>query len=630
MMIRTLCALAAALPCFCLCTAASPAIAATAPSTAQALALKPIQPGVEYDMPTGAEKKACTVKAAREGKSTSWIVRDAQDRILRRFADSNADNVVDTWCYYAGGLEVYRDIDSDFDSKADQYRWFHTGGSRWGIDKNQDGKIDSWKQISPQEVAEEAVAAVTSRDDARFARLLMTPTEAQALGVGKAIGGELRSSISAATRKFAELVRTQKTLSRSSRYVDFGAPRPGVIPIGTDGSKRDVTVYENATALIDHEGTPTQLLLGSLFRVGDAWRLVEAPTVDSSGPKLATVFSVPTLSGAGPNSPRLSENTQQLLAQLEKLDQQAATASGTKLDRLTDQRVGVLEQLAKSAVDKGEKRQWYTQLADLLSATAQSSGYAGAVKKLSQLERSPAVKAAGADLPAHFRYKRIGAEYGVALAAKDADYAKVQADWLKKIEAFANAYPTSPDAADAMLQLGHMAGEFTGEEKVAERWYTRVAKEFPRTLAGKKAAGALTRLASVGKPLKLRGTTLDGKPFDIATREYRGKHVVVHYWASWSDPTADMKTIAALQQKYRGKLAVVGVNLDTSKSAASRTATGARWPQLYNEQGLDGALATDMGVMTLPMMILVDDRGRVANRNLYAGDLEAELKRQIR
>lgn len=625
---RLSCALAAALAA----TLASNARAASAPTIEQALGPKPVQKGVEYDTPTGAELKSCSVKASPEGKSTSWIVRDGQDRILRRFADANADNVVDTWCYYSDGLEVYRDIDSDFDSKADQYRWFHTGGSRWGLDKNQDGKIDSWKQISPQEVAEEAVAAVTSRDDARFARLLMTASEAKSLGLGRSLASEVTGSIAKAPRAFSDLAREQKSLSKESRFVDFGAPKPGVIPAGADGATRDVTVYENATALIDNGGAPTQLLLGSLFRVGDAWRLVEAPAVDASGPKLATVFSVPTLSGAGASTPGISANTQELLGQLDKLDQQSASANGKQLERLTDQRAQILQKLAESAVDRPEKRQWYLQLADLLSASAQSTGYEAAVTKLAKLERSSAVKAAGADLPAHMRYKRIGAEYGVALAAKDADYAKVQADWLKKLEAFVDDFPTNADAAEAMLQLGHMAGEFTGETKVAERWYTRVAKEFPRTLPGKKAAGALTRLGSVGKPITLRGATLDGKQADLSSRNFRGKHVVVHYWASWSNPADDIKVISQMQQKYRGKLTAIGVNLDTSKAAASQAAkaAGARWPQLFDERGLDSDRATEMGVMTLPLMLLVDDRGRVVNRNLYAGELEAELKRQIR
>ena len=191
--------------------AASSAVAAgKAPTVDQALSLKPIQKGVEYDTPTGSEAKACTIKAEREGKSTSWVVRDSAGRVLRRFADANADNVVDTWCYYAGGLEVYRDIDSDYDSRADQYRWFHTGGSRWGLDSNEDTKIDSWKRISPQEVAEEAFYAVQTKDPARFERLLLSSSEAKSLGLGETLASKFAEQRRAASSDFKKLLADQK------------------------------------------------------------------------------------------------------------------------------------------------------------------------------------------------------------------------------------------------------------------------------------------------------------------------------------------------------------------------------------------------------------------------------------
>ena len=48
------------------------------------------------------------------------------------------------------GIEVYRDVDANFNEKADQYRWLATAGTRWGLDPNEDGVIDSWKMISPK------------------------------------------------------------------------------------------------------------------------------------------------------------------------------------------------------------------------------------------------------------------------------------------------------------------------------------------------------------------------------------------------------------------------------------------------------------------------------------------------
>ena len=106
---------------------ALPALAGTAsadaPSVEQALKLAPVQKDVEYDRPSAQDAAGCTIKPEKQGGETGWIVRDASGQMLRRFADTNGDNVVDLWCYYQNGIEIYRDIDSQKNgSKADQYR----------------------------------------------------------------------------------------------------------------------------------------------------------------------------------------------------------------------------------------------------------------------------------------------------------------------------------------------------------------------------------------------------------------------------------------------------------------------------------------------------------------------------
>ena len=66
------------------------------------------------------------------------MVKNGAGQMLRIFVDTNADNTVDQWSYYKDGVEVYRDIDSNHNGKADQCRWLNTAGTRWGIDKNED------------------------------------------------------------------------------------------------------------------------------------------------------------------------------------------------------------------------------------------------------------------------------------------------------------------------------------------------------------------------------------------------------------------------------------------------------------------------------------------------------------
>ncbi|MEX0611363.1 MAG: thioredoxin, partial [Pirellulales bacterium] len=159
---------------------------AAAADLAQALSFTPIQSGIDYTVPSKEEAAQCTIRPEKENNMTAWVVRNRQGEVLRRFADTNADNVVDLWCYCLNGLEVYRDVDSNFNHKADQYRWFHTAGTRWGLDDNEDGRIDSWRVISGHEVAEQVVLALKESDPAKFQLVLLTPAQMADVGFGKA------------------------------------------------------------------------------------------------------------------------------------------------------------------------------------------------------------------------------------------------------------------------------------------------------------------------------------------------------------------------------------------------------------------------------------------------------------
>ncbi len=127
--------------------------AADPPSAKLALSFKPKQVDVEYDIPQESEYAKCKVTVVRKGKASGWVVLGPGGETLRRFMDTDGDNIVDHWGYYLRGLEVYRDIDSDADNKIDQFRWMNTAGSRWGIDDNADGYVDRWKMISAQEAS---------------------------------------------------------------------------------------------------------------------------------------------------------------------------------------------------------------------------------------------------------------------------------------------------------------------------------------------------------------------------------------------------------------------------------------------------------------------------------------------
>ena len=611
--------------------------AAATPTVAQALGLQPIHDNVEYDTPGDELMENCTIESIHQDGLSGWTVRLNTGQLLRRFVDTNGDKKVDQWCYYLDGVEVYRDIDADFNGKADQYRWLGTAGTRWGLDRDEDSRIDDWKTISAEEVTAELVEAIRHGDKDRFANLLISAAEIDELGLGKGRVADLKAKSAAALAGFASLARQQATITTESKWIHFGASRPGTLPAGSDGSTQDVTVYDNVAAVIQTAGKHAQINVGTLILVGDAWKLIDLPNGLTGEEVVATTgffFQVPDVENLENNAlPEggVSEELQTLIDALDKIDSQLADATdAAQQSQLNAQRADVLEKLAKIAGDEQERETWIRQLADTVSAAVQSGQYTGGVDRLKKLADRYA-NDANKDLAAYLYFRWMSAEYAASLNQPEADFAAIQEKWLADLKQFVADFPDSDDAAEAMLQLA-VAEEFSGQSAAAVGWYTKIVTDFGSTDFAKKAAGAKRRLESVGQTLSLSGKTIEGDTLRLS--QYHGNIVLVHYWATWCGPCKDdMKVLRDMQAKYgRQGFALVGINLDNEKEAAIAFLRSNRlpWAQLYEPGGLDGRLANELGVLTLPTMLLIDQEGRVISRNINAAELDAELSKRLR
>jgi hypothetical protein len=615
------------------------AASAATPSVEQALSLTPVQSGVDCDHPGSQDISKCKISARKINGQVGWIVESPDGAILRRFVDTNGDNIVDQWSYYKDGVEVYRDIDSNYNGKADQYRWFNTGGTRWGLDPKESGTIESWKTISAEEATAEVVAALAARDAERFARLVLSNDELKILGLGKSRTAELTDKINKLAGAFKQLAARQKTVTPQTTWMQFGATRPGIVPAGTDESSKDIRVYENVLAIVETAGKTSQVQIGTLVQVGDAWRVIDLPHDLAEGqtdaPPTGFFFQASMIhrnESAGGDS---FAGNQKLLADLEKLDQDAASATTPEQQaEYTNKRAELLEQIAAAAGNAEERALWLRQLTDMLSAAAQMGNYPDGIDRLNTLYEKLKKNEADNDLAAYVKFRLLMADYWRKMQDPKANTAKIQADiqtqWLKNLEDFVAEYPAATDAAEAMLQLA-IAQEFSGQDDEAKKWYARTVKEFPETSAAKKALGAQNRLDCEGKVLTFTGQGLSGSPVNLAN--FRGKVALLQFWTSRSDQSKnDMATLKELIAKYGRSFAVIGVSLDYNRKELEAYLAQAKlpWIQVFEEGGLDSAPANQLGILTVPTMILVDQQGKVVNRNIQASEIEADLKKLIK
>jgi len=608
--------------------AVAPASAAP-PSAADALALKPRQKGIEVAQPTEAEVKQATINQEKEGGVMALVVRGPSGEVLRAFADSDGNRVVDRWSYYKDGMEIYRELDSDKDTKPDEYRWLGGAGSRWGADTNADGVIDAWKVLSAEEATAEVVNAIRDRDAAAFARLLPSKADLEAAGFEGELLTELVTRIAAAPAAFAKAAAEQKDIGADARWTSMLTPQaPGTLPAGMSGLTKDVSAYDNVVALVESKQGNGQVFVGSLVKCGEAWRPVDAPQL-AGGIGESFSFLAPRVNvrgGPAGVTGDVAENLKPLLAKLREIEGKMPSADVAARKGLAAEQIGVLEQLVAAAADS-DKGFWTNQLVETLAAYVQEGLFPDGIAKLEQIAET--VKG-DETASAFISFRLIQAKYSAGMEQPGADGETLQKTWFDDLKTFTETYPKAPESAEALLQLA-FRDEFEGRDAEAVERYAAIAANFPDTAQARKATGAVRRLESVGKPLTLAGPTLEGK--QVAVASFKGVPVLVHYWSTDCEPCkVDLAQIRELQTKYGPKkFAVVGVALDGDKAKLAKflQAKPLPWPQLHEPGGLDSRLAEEFGVLALPTMVLVGTDGTVLDRNVSINGLEKRLDELI-
>ncbi|HBE70513.1 MAG TPA: thioredoxin, partial [Planctomycetaceae bacterium] len=460
----------------------------------RALSFKPRQAGVNYEKIPESQFGECKVETKSRQDGSGFLVTGPAGQPLRWFVDTDGDKRLDRWCFFNAGVEVYRESDLDGDRRADEYRWLSTEGIRKGTDDDGDGVIDAWQVISAEEVTAEIVKATASVSEPQFQRLLITPAELEQLGLGDDKREEIERSVRDAREQFADWARGQSVVTRNTRWMHFGADKPGLVPEGTDGSTQDVVVYENVVALLEDNDEPRQLLVGTMVKVEDRWRLIGLPSAVNDGQELSERgrFFSATFTNRNDAAPTVASGMtkalERLVKQLQEVDEDLLARDGD-LEQLNAQRADILEKMVVEAPNEQERQQWIQQMADTVNAAAQTGEYEGGVQRLVDFARRLKAEGAADDDVAYVSYRALEAQHRVAmLSAKEDEFDKIQQRHIESLEGFVDDFADSPEAAEAMTQLA-LDAEFSGDSDRAKDWYGKASQSFGDTVSGEKAAG---------------------------------------------------------------------------------------------------------------------------------------------
>jgi peroxiredoxin len=137
------------------------------------------------------------------------------------------------------------------------------------------------------------------------------------------------------------------------------------------------------------------------------------------------------------------------------------------------------------------------------------------------------------------------------------------------------------------------------------------------------------KITAMGKPApNFTQNDVNGKPVSLS--DYKGKYVLVEFWASWCSPCrAESPNLIKQYAAYKDKgFEILGVSVDSDKAKwlEAIKKDGLTWTQVSDLKGWESEARKVYGISGVPANFLVDPQGKIVGAHLMGEKLNKKLE----
>lgn len=142
-----------------------------------------------------------------------------------------------------------------------------------------------------------------------------------------------------------------------------------------------------------------------------------------------------------------------------------------------------------------------------------------------------------------------------------------------------------------------------------------------------------TGVGNIGSVLpEFKQNDVNGKSVSLSS--FRGKYVLVDFWASWCGPCrAENPNVVKAYNAYKGKgFTILGVSLDQDKTKwlEAIKKDGLTWTHVSDLKYWNNEVAVKFGIQSIPANFLIDPKGVIIGKDLRGEDLEKILASNLK